>query len=304
MMLRSESYRVLAEQRAQSAEERALIIEEQAREEQARVAGFDGATMDHLWVNSLGMQFVRVAHTQVLFSIWDTRVQDFEKFIKSKGFDATGGMLSVSKNGWNAQGATWNEPGFEQGSTNPVVGVNRNDANEFRKFLTELERSAGNISKNMKYRLPTDEEWSIAVGLPSEHGDSPSEKDSGIKLYPWGPLWPPANVGNYAGEEAKTDDWPSVWGAIKGYNDGYPRTSPVACFKANQFGLYDMGGNVWQWCSDSYDGQDPSIGLIRGASWWNSEANQLLASYRGQSNRLSRYANIGFRCVLAVESSP
>jgi Malic enzyme, N-terminal domain len=64
------------------------------QEELARRA-LDNATKDHPWVNSLGMKFVPGAGTQVLFSVWDTRVQDFETFVKSTDYDATGGMYSL-----------------------------------------------------------------------------------------------------------------------------------------------------------------------------------------------------------------
>jgi eukaryotic-like serine/threonine-protein kinase len=141
--------------------------------------------------------------------------------------------------------------GFSQGPTHPVVGVNWNDAEEFCKWLTKSERSAGDLPQDREYRLPKDEEWSAAVGLKNEVGSTPEEKHGKIELYPWDipqkrdKSWPPpAGAGNYAEDEAKNGDWPSDFQVIEGYNDGYPRTSPVGSFEANFSGLYDMGGNV------------------------------------------------------------
>ena len=193
-----------------------------AKEEMARKA-LDNATKDNPWVNSLGMKFVPVAGTQVLFSVWDTRVQDFETFVKSTGYDATEGMYSLGKDGWKQRGATWKEPGFSQGANHPVMGVSWNDAEEFCKWLTKRERSAGDLPQDRKYRLPKDEEWSVAVGLKDEAGSTPEEKDGKIKLYPWDipqkrdKSWPPpSGTGNYAGEEAEIRDWPSGWSVIAG----------------------------------------------------------------------------------------
>jgi Sulfatase-modifying factor enzyme 1 len=143
------------------------------------------ATKDQPWQNSLGMKFVPVAGTQVLFSIWDTRVGDFETFVKDTGYDATGGMYSIGKDGWKWRGATWKEPGFSQGLNHPVVGVSWNDAEEFCKWLTKRERSAGNLPEDREYRLSKDEEWSAAVGLKNEVGSTPEENNRKIKLYPW-----------------------------------------------------------------------------------------------------------------------
>jgi len=268
----------------------------------------DKATKDHPWVNGLGMKFVPVAGTQVLFSIWDTRVQDFEMFVKSTGYDATRGMYSIDKDGWKQHGSTWKEPGFSQGSTHPVVGVSWNDAEEFCKWLTKRERSTGDLPEDREYRLPKDEEWSAAVGLKNEVGSTPAEKSGKNKLYPWDipqkrdKSWPPpVGAGNYAGEEAKNGDGPYDFNVIKGYNDGYPRTSPVGSFEANFSGLYDMGGNVWQWCEDLSILQGRRV--LRGASWGDSNPDNLIASYRTDGTPDRRYAFVGFRCVLAVESS-
>jgi hypothetical protein len=261
----------------------------------------DRATKEYPWVNSLGMKFVPVAGTQVLFSVWDTRVQDFETFVADTNYGASGGMWSLGKDGWEQRGATWREPGFSQGPTHPVVGVSWNDGKKFCEWLTGREQGSGMLPRGRVYRLPTDAEWSAGVGLQGEEGNNPKEKDSKIKLYPWGKEWPPPKgAGNYAGEESKIGKEPSHWAVIKGYNDGYPRTSPVGSFAANANGLYDMGGNVWKWCEDWYDATGR---VLRGASWYYSSRDGLLASCRGHYVPDSRNDYVGFRCVVAAESS-
>jgi formylglycine-generating enzyme required for sulfatase activity len=269
----------------------------------------DKATKDHPWVNSLGMKFVPVFGTQVLFSVWDTRVEDFETFVNSTGYHATEGMWSIGKDGWKQRGTTWKEPGFIQGPTHPVVGVNWNEAEQFCKWLTKRERIAGNLPEDREYRLPKDEEWSAGVGLMHEAGSTPEKKSGKTELYPWDipqkrdKNWPPPKgAGNYAGEEAKNEDWPSEWSIIEGYNDGYPRTSPVGSFSANQFGLYDMGGNALQWCEDWYNTQ-AKYRVLRGASWFEANPDYLLASFRNLNTPDLRIDVAGFRCVVAVESS-
>jgi hypothetical protein len=194
-------------------------LAEREAEEKARSA-LEGATKDHPWVNSLGMKFVPVAGTEVLFSVWDTRVQDFETFVKSTGYNATRYMYSLGKDRWTEwkqRGATWKEPGFSQGVTHPVVGVNWFDAQEFCMWLAKREQGSGMLPRGRAYRLPTDAEWSIGVGLQGEEGTNPKEKAGKIKLYPWGKEWPPPKgAGNYAGEEAKKEDWPSDFMVLKG----------------------------------------------------------------------------------------
>jgi formylglycine-generating enzyme required for sulfatase activity len=136
------------------------------------------------------------------------------------------------------------------------------------------------------------------------------EKSGKIKLFPWDipqkrdKSWPPpSRAGNYAGEEATSGEWPSDRSVIEGYNDGYPRTSPVGSFEANFSGLHDMSGNVWQWCEDWYNPEKKQYRVWRGAPWAVYAPNDLLASFRVPATPDDRHDYTGFRCVVAVEFS-
>jgi len=225
------------------------------------------------WTNSLGMVLAKVPGTDVLFSIWDTRVQDYQVYAENSQNVAT----------------FWKNPGFAQGANHPVVAVSWNDAKAFCLWLTEQERADGLLTASQSYRLPTDAEWSVAVGLQGESGSTPAEKNEKIKgVYPWGTQWPPPNrAGNYA--------------ASLGV-DNFTYTSPVGSFAANQFGLYDMGGNVWQWCEDWFN-SDQKFRVLRGASWYDNSPGDLLSSCRYYSTPGRRDAFIGFRVVLGGASS-
>jgi len=278
----------------------------EAQRLRAKIAAYYGASRDAPWTNSLGMKFVPVKGTDVLFSIWDTRVQDFDAFVRASGYDAANAatnMFSLREDGWKQRGDTWKSPGFTQGATHPVVGVSWEDAKAFCKWLTEKERAAGRLTAGQEYRLPTDAEWSMAVGLGPETGSTPAEKSRKVAdVYPWGTQWPPPQgAGNYCGEEAKQGLLTS-WKVIDGYNDGYPRTSPVGSFAVNQFGLFDMGGNVWQWCEDLYQ-SDKEYRVLRGASWGLNDPDLLLSSYRIYDLPGNRFGINGFRCVVVVASS-
>jgi len=230
--------------------------------------------------NSLGQKFVKVG--DVYFSVWQTRVKDFEAFAKTV----------------NLKSNKWRSPGFPQDGDHPVVNVSWNEALAFCKWLTEKERKEGRLSASQFYRLPTDLEWSVAVGLPQESGRTPEARDMGVEdLYPWGVQWPPPEgAGNYTGEETGADV------AIKGYNDKFPWTAPVGSFPPNRFGLYDMGGNVWQWCMDSWSNASKAK-VLRGASWYNGAIKlSLLASCRWNAAPDSSTDNYGFRIVRATDN--
>jgi formylglycine-generating enzyme required for sulfatase activity len=223
------------------------------------------------FVNTLGMPFVPVAGTDVQFCIWETRVKDYAAYAAANaGVDAS----------WKNFGR-----GFKQEDTHPVVHVSWEDAQAFCEWLTKKEMAEGKIKAGQKYRLPTDAEWSVAVGLGKEVGDTPEAKDGGIKdVYPWRKEWPPAvGAGNYGGTLNV---------------DNYEYTSPAGSFSANKLGLHDMGGNVWEWCEDWYDPAAKAYRVLRGASWYYYNPDYLLSSYRLNNTPDNRLSHIGFRCVL------
>ena len=220
------------------------------------------------FVNTLGMKFVPVRGADVLFSIWETRVQDYAAYARAAS-------------GVNGE---WQKPGFAQEGTHPVVNVSWEDARKFATWLTEKERREGRLTAQQGYRLPTDVEWSRAVGLASESGTTPEQRDGKIKdVCPWGTQWPPPlGAGNYD-RSLNTDS--------------FEYTSPVASFAANQFGLFDLGGNVWEWCEDFYDGSSGAR-VLRGASWRNRVRGALLSSRRDNDSADDRRDCCGFRLVL------
>ncbi len=256
------------------------------------------AAKESPWENSLGMKFVPVPGTPVWFSIWDTRVKDFEAFVRATGHDATQGAFTLTADGVKQGVGSWKSPGFAQTGEHPVCCVSWEDAKAFCKWLTAKERSEGRLKAEQEYRLPTDAEWSVAVGLEGERGRTPEEKDGKVGGYPWGTQWPPPKgAGNYAGEESK-EGAPADWKVIEGYNDGCPRTSPVGSFKANRLGLYDMSGNVWQWCEELC-GSGMPLRVLRGGSWFDGDPRYLLSSIRVSNRPRFRLGYYGFRCVLA-----
>lgn len=255
-----------------------------------------GATKEQPFVNSLGMKFVPVpiiggpsGGQRMLFSVWETRVGDCDAYCQETGLK-------------------WPKMPFAQSPAHPVGNISIPDAQGFCDWLTARERKLGRIGATEKYRLPTDHEWSCAVGIGDREDSAKTPRDKSEQIadvFPWGTNWPPptgaGNYGDEAGKKANPSWKASEWKVIEGYNDGFADTAPVGSFAVNQFGLYDLGGNLWEWCIDFYDGKGGDR-VLRGASYYFDARNFLLSSFRISRGSQDRRANHGFRCV--IETAP
>ena len=250
------------------------------------------------WKNSLEMPFVPVG--DIHFAVAETRVRDFAAFVQATGYDAEGGMYSLQRDGFKQHGHTWKNPGFPQTPEHPVVGISYEDAIFFCDWLTRKERSEGALTAGQRYRLPSDREWSEAVGLPSEPGATPEDRSEKIKGYPWGKSILSDNVANYAGSEAAAGA-PASWPVIARFHDAAARTCAVPGYGPNARGIYDLGGNVWEWCLDRFN-KTTNWRVLRGGSWATSHAEELLSSHRRPCDPNFRHDDIGFRCVIANET--
>ena len=139
-------------------------------------------------------------------------------------------------------------------------------------------------------QLPTEAQWEKAArgGLVG-------------RLYPWGNQSPSGSQSNFA--QAPSE---------------FPGTSPVRSFPHNGYGLYDMVGNVWQWCADRYgqygcleesvDKEErvemDALRVRRGGAWNVIQPFRLRCSNRGAMDAHAAVPNVGFRCVLNKATTP
>ena len=172
-----------------------------------------------------------------------------------------------------------NNPSTFRGPNLPVEMVTWNQATEFCKQLTKKERQENLLPNGWYYHLPTESQWEYACRAGT-------------------------NTSYSFGEQVLPTD--ARW------SDGQSpsRTVPVGYFPSNGWGIHEMHGNVWEWCSDWYgdypnypvsDPSGPAVGnkrVRRGGSWLNP-AILLRSAWRFDSDPNDEYGYIGFRVCLS-----
>ncbi len=242
-----------------------------------------------------GMPHESPVHRVSVKSFWmdatEVTVAEFAEFVRATGYKTEAekfgwsGVFDIEKGEWTrGDGATWRDPdgdGKEPLPDEPVTQISWNDANEFAKWAGK--------------RLPTEAEWEYAARGGLEQN-----------IYAWGNDLKPNGkpVANW---------WQGEFPIENTVEDGFLKRAPVGSFPANNFGLYDMSGNVWDWTADWYSAdyyanspkenppgaKNGTEKAMRGGSWMC--ARNFCTNYRnaGRSRATpdTGLNNVGFRCV-------
>ncbi|SEO89684.1 Formylglycine-generating enzyme, required for sulfatase activity, contains SUMF1/FGE domain [Amphibacillus marinus] len=201
----------------------------------------------------------------------------FDALVQDKNSPSTRKLPGLAW--WYAvMNAYWYQPEGEGSSIenrldHPVVHVSWNDAQAFAHWANK--------------RLPSEKEWEYAArgGLAQ-------------KRYPWGDALTP-------GGEHYCNIWQGEFPYHNTEADGYLATAPAKSFPPNGYGLYNMSGNVWEWCIDSFtikgkrDLRRKNSRVTRGGSYLchHSYCNRYRVAARTSNTIDSSSSNIGFRCV-------
>ncbi len=230
--------------------------------------------------NSIGMKFVFVepGSFQMGSNNGDSDEKPVHRVLLTKPFAM--GKYEVTQSEYES--IMGSNPSNFSGSNNPVEEVSWHDAIAFCKTLTEREQNAGRLSAGAKYRLPTEAEWEYcAKGGNKSKGYTYSGSDSINSVG-----WYTSNSGS--------------------------ETHPVGQKQANELGLYDMSGNVWEWCNDWYGNynsksvSDPkgyaetSTRVNRGGGWGNVDLGCCPAN-RTNLRPIYKGDFMGFRVLLVLE---
>jgi formylglycine-generating enzyme required for sulfatase activity len=223
----------------------------------------------------------------------------FQRFVVETGYRTEAERSGEGVNGLDVKtGAvvrraeqTWLSPGFAQTDQHPVVAVSDDDAQQFCRWLSQQD--------GRTYRLPTEAEWEYACRAGTDTAFASGETFS-PQL---------GNVGDAALRAvfAQGSD-------LAAWSDQYPFTAPVGSFQPNRFGLFDMHGNVGEWCQDwfaPYGAASPQVDprgpneptawrVVRGGSWYNSPEHCRSAGRHDGLPTAPSTTN-GFRVVMEAE---
>ncbi len=206
----------------------------------------------------------------------------------------------------NSMRFSWQYPGYAQWFDRPVTCINMPDAQAYVDWLSK--------KTGKKYRLPTEEEWEYAARAGTRSSRYWGDKSGCACRY--------ANV---ADRSFKKRLPLRAWYQMHACDDGYYFTSPVGRFKPNQFGLYDMIGNAWEWTTSTWafsghynfderlkqtseknellrrSQEDrkkrlEKLFILKGGSW-NTPPYLTRSAYRIWDNGEQRYFTYGFRVV-------
>jgi formylglycine-generating enzyme required for sulfatase activity len=205
----------------------------------------------------------------------------FSAFVDATGHKTEGGAVVWSGSKWEDEPKEyWSNPGIAQDDSHPVVCVNWNDAKAYADWLS---RQTG-----QNYRLLTESEREYVARAGT------------VTPFWWGSAITPAQA-HY------NCNYTDAGGGSKG--EWREATVPVGSFSANPWGLFNVHGNVWEWCADVWhdvlhgfptdgsarsQGGDASRRVVRGGSWGNAPGSLRSAS-RGGSAPDNRSYIIGFR---------
>ena len=243
------------------------------------------------FTNSLGMQFVLIPKGTFLMGTpvdEPGREKDEvqHKVILEKPFYMQTTDVTVKQ--WQSVMGRSFFAGKKGADDLPVVKVSWQDCVSFIKKLNTLNEGV--------YRLPTEAEWEYACRAGSE------------TAYSWGNDMD-CSKANYSTNTLKSDECVSY---AKGRGIKPDQPSPVKSYAPNAFGLYDMNGNVWEWCEDWYAPYDknktinptgPEAGsdkVRRGGSWYGTD-QRCRCGNRNFSHFANRYQTTGFRLVKEVK---
>jgi formylglycine-generating enzyme required for sulfatase activity len=288
-----------------------------------------GFTKDHSAFNTA--EDDRPVHPVVLtrpfyLATTEVTVAQFRQFVEAAGYTTSAERNPKGAVGWDPRSppdreryvATfrdgdefdWRHPGFEQADDHPVVGVSFADAQAYCEWLSTTEGGT-------TYRLPTEAEWEYAARAGTQSYFSFGDEYRGtIQRF--------ANIGNVELERAFPDRVRRQWlvDIERDPADRHVFTAPVGSYEPNPWGLFDLYGNVWEWCQDRYldtayapfkrpgheqlreRAIDPlnlqrwgDVGdwrVIRGGSWFNAPI-QCRSSVRGYFEAGDAACYVGFR---------